>query len=106
MTRVSSNAGKHSYLRPENDYLFNEIRDKEKGIPIDFSIKPKFNIKIDTEYKDKKKRKIFFKDIVVFKDEEYSIIYNPKEFYWIMEKCSDPQKQLKLKEYAKLVIIK
>jgi len=106
MTRVSSNAGKHPYLRTDLGDLFEHIRKKEKGIKIDFNIQPLFKNAVDTEYKDKNKKVIGYKDVVSYKNEEYLVTYNSKEFYWIIENLHDQKKVLKLREIADSVVIK
>jgi len=106
MTRVSSNAGKHPYLRTDLGDLFEHIRNKEKGTRIDFNIQPQFKNIVATEYKDKRGKGIDYKDIVTHKNEDYLVTYNSKEFYWIIENLHDNKKVLKLREIADSVVIK
>jgi hypothetical protein len=106
MTKVSSNAGKHPYLRTDLGDLFKHIRNKDKGIKIDFNVLPVFKNIVDTEYKDKNRKRINYKDVVNYKNEEYLVTYNSKEFYWIIENLHDKEKVVKLSEIAGSVVIK
>lgn len=104
MTRVSSNAGKHPYLRP--DFVPPvEINYEKTGIKFDPNIIPKFHIEIDSEYKDKKGKKLYFKDIVTFEKEQYTVGYDGQVFCWIISTVKNPKKTLKLKDYHKSVIL-
>jgi len=105
MTKVSSNAGKHPYLRPENDHLFDHLRIEKEGISLS-KVKPVFVDSVQTDYSDQKKRKLFYQDVVIFKGEEYRIDYDTREYCWIMEKLDDPKKRLNLKKTASSVVFK
>jgi hypothetical protein len=107
MTKVSSNAGKHPYQRTDGDYAhqFDHIRNHERGIEFNHTIKPKFNSKVETEFKDKEGKRILFKDLLIFKKEEYVVGYNSKEFFWNIENTTDPKKMHKLSEIAHLTIL-
>lgn len=105
MTRVSTNAGKHPYLRSDLGDLFEHIRNYEKGIPIDFTVVPKFNVVAETEYYDKKNIKIFYNDVVTYKMEKYKITYDSREHFWIMENIVDSGKRLKLRDFADSVLL-
>jgi len=106
MNKVSSNAGKHPYLRPENDHLFDHIRIKEGGIPMNSTVKPVFVNAVQTEYTDKNGKKLFYRDVVMYKGEEYRIDYDSKEFCWVLENLSDPKNRLKLMIIADFVEVK
>lgn len=106
MTKVSTNAGKHPYLR--SDFIPPvEIHYKGTGIEFDPKILPKFKSIIDTEYKDKKGRKLFFKDIVVYitEKEEYEIGYDGRVFCWILINQKNPKRTLKLKEFHNSILL-
>jgi len=96
MRRVSSNAGKDPYRRSDFISPFNPTI-KKKGIPFNFNIKPNFTVKIDTEYCDNVGNKLYFKDIIIFENEEYEIGYDGKEFNWIIFLVKNNEKKLKLK---------
>lgn len=105
MTKVSSNAGKHFYLRSDHEYIFAHIKEHKPGIEL-IKVIPKFKTVIDTGYVDKKKAKLFFKDIIIYNKEEYHIDYNAKEFYWIACSFENPEKNLKLSKIAKKCLLK
>lgn len=106
MTKVSSNAGKHPYLRPENSHLFVHI-EKSNGKKLLPQEQVKFNnISAETEFVDKKKKRLSYRDIVTLDKEDYEIGYNSREFYWNMVNLKDPKKTLRLSENAHLVVLK
>jgi hypothetical protein len=99
MTRVSTNAGKHSYLRSDKRDIFKRKK-AENYIPIDFSIKPSFDCKFETDYSDKNGKTIFYKDVVTYKNEEYEVSYDSRNFHWSVV-SKKTQETLKLKEIHK-----
>lgn len=103
MTKVSTNAGKHPYLRTgdEYDHLFDHLWIKTGGIKMNHAIQPKFKTVIDTGKKDKRGKKLFFKDVVLYEKKEYQIDYNAKDFYWILRLNSDPTKTHPLNSVCK-----
>jgi hypothetical protein len=106
MTKVSTNAGKHPYLRNDGDFahLFDHIHLKKEGIKFDFKIKPKFN-PVDTDLKDKNGVNLFHMDIVQYKREEYLVGYDTRNFNWKITKISDNKTSLNLNDVHKSVVI-
>lgn len=106
MSKASSNAGKHNYLRSDREDLFSHIKFSEGGIPLN-SFKPIYKLqKINSEYVDKFGKQLFYRDIVSYKDEDYRIDYNSKEFYWILVNLNDSKKAQILKKTAHLSIFR
>lgn len=106
MPKVSSNAGKHPYLRPENASFFVSNNIEKKGLPFKENLIVKFKVNIETDYCDKKKNVLSYLDIVTFKNEDYKITYDSKEYRWIMENLNDSKKVEILQEKAHLAILK
>lgn len=105
MTKVSTNAGKHPYLRVENGHLFANIGSAD-GKPLAVQKKVKFNVVCDTNLTDKNKKKLFYRDIVIFDKEEYEIGYDSREFQWNMVNINDSKKVLNLAKNANLITLK
>lgn len=105
MTKVSTNAGKHPYLRIDLDHLFDHMRIKEKGIKMDHTKQPQFNTVVETGISDKKDKKLFFKDIIIYNNEEYQVDYNAKDFHWMISNIIDPIKTYNLNKVANSVIL-
>jgi hypothetical protein len=106
MSKVSSNAGKHPYLRPENASLFDDLISEKEGLPFLPDDKVKFVHQVETEFVDKKKKTLFFRDVVTYNQEEYEVNYDSKNFCWIIRSLNDPKKVEKLREKADLTIFK
>lgn len=106
MTKVSSNAGKHPYLRSDNVSLFHDIKQQKKGLRFDPDNQPKARSRVSTEYFDQNNLEIFGGDTVIYKNEEYRIDYSSREFSWIMEKVNDPKRYEILRKTAHLTILK
>lgn len=106
MTKVSSNAGKHPYLRTdEEEYrnLFSHLKFGHGGVPISEIKNPFFKVKIETEYVDKNNEIIHFKDTVKFQNREYRIDYwNQK---WVMVNTEDIEDIDFLAETAHLTVL-
>jgi hypothetical protein len=103
MTKVSTNAGKHPYRRSDFVSPYKQNYDKP-GLPL-VPTKAKFKTVIDTEYKDKKGKKIFFRDVIIYNKGEYKIDYDAKQFYWVACSLKKPEKALKLSQIAGQSII-
>lgn len=106
MSKVSTNAGKHPYLRPENASLFDNLFPEKEGLPFTKDMKVKFMIQVETEYKDKKKTMLSYRDIVTYQKEDYEIDYDSREYRWIMKNLADPKKVEILREKAHLAVLK
>jgi hypothetical protein len=104
MSKVSSNAGKHPYLRPENASLFDNLFPEKEGLP--FAKGVKFIVNVQTEYVDKKKNVLSYLDIVTYQKGDYEIGYDCKEFRWIMKNLTSPKRVEILKEKAHLTVLK
>jgi hypothetical protein len=108
MSKVSSNAGKHPYLRTdEEEYrnLFSHLKFDYGGVHISKIKKPFFNVTAETEYIDKDGQQISFKDILKFRKREYVVDFRDQK--WIMIDIKDPKKVEILKEKAlQTVLIK
>jgi hypothetical protein len=107
MSKVSSNAGKHPYLRTDEDEyrnLFNDPKFECSGGKRISEIKePFFKVEIDTEYVDKNKKNIHFNDTVKFQNREYRIDYwNEK---WVMVNMEDHEDIDFLSETAHLTVL-
>lgn len=102
MTKVSTNAGKHPYRR--SDYVPPVVIEKKmNGIP--FSSIVKFKAIVPTDYKDKKGKMLFFKDVIKYEKEEYEIGYNGKEFYWEITGINNPKNTYRLSDVNKSVFL-
>lgn len=106
MTKVSSNAGKHPYLRPDHEFLFDHLKNEKKGIKFDVNNQHKFVNVISTEYFDKNNIELFGGDTVTYKNVDHVITYDSREFCWIIENVNEPQKREILKKTAHLSVLK
>lgn len=106
MSKASSNAGKHNYLRSDREDLFKHIKFTEGGISLK-GFNPIYKEqKIATEYVDKFGKKLHYRDVISYKDEDYRIDYNSKEFYWILVNLTDPKNTQILKKTAHLTVFR
>lgn len=104
MKNVSSNAGKHPYRRSDFVSPYTVTYDKP-GIKL-IPITAKFKTIIETDYQDKKGKRIYFKDVIIYDEQEYIIDYNAKEFFWIAVSLKNESKTLKLSKIARKSTIK
>lgn len=105
MSKVSSNAGKHPYLRTdEEEYrnLFSHLKFDHGGIPISGIKEPIFKVEAETEYVDKNGQPICFRNILGFQKREYIVDFRDQK--WIMIDINDPKKVEILKEKAHLSV--
>jgi hypothetical protein len=85
MTKVSSNAGKHPYLREDKQLeLFGDVKRTIQN-PIKNNFNVKFNIIADTEYYDKNNNLIFFNDKILFEGEIYKVHYHSILHFWTIK---------------------
>lgn len=106
MSKVSSNAGKHPYLRTdEEEYknLFSHLKFDHGGIPISEIKKPFFKIEVDTEYVDQENQIIRFGDTLKFQKREYIVDFTDQK--WIMIDIKDFKKVEILREKAHLTVL-
>jgi len=106
MSKVSSNAGKHPYLRTdEEEYrnLFSHLKFDHGGIPISEIKKPFFNVTAETEYLDKNGQQICFRDTIEFKKREYVVYF--RDLKWIMIDTKDSKKVEILSEIANQTVL-
>lgn len=104
MSKVSSNAGKHPYLRSDCENLFNHLIIEKKGKLISSNLNPFFNVEIKTEFYDNKMQIISYRDIIQYKKEKYQINYDSQNFSWIAINV-DSNKIEKLNEIAQLSVL-
>lgn len=81
MGKTSSNAGIHHYLK--TDFQSDIKISEKKGIPLSTNIKPVETL-VKTEYKDKNKKDLYFRDKVEFNGSTYEVDYDPKKFKWVL----------------------
>jgi len=89
----------------KSTFTFDHMRINSPGIKMNHNMIPRAPEKIQTEYVDKKGKKIFFRDIIIYVKEEYEIDYNAKEFYWMAKNLNDPGKTFKLSKIASSTIL-
>lgn len=110
MTKVSSNAGKHSYLRPENSSFFDNLITKKhrqkRGLPLLPYNDVKFVIMIKTDYVDKNNRELYYNDVVSFNHEDYVVDYDSRNYCWIIRSENNSKKIEILSKIASLTILK
>jgi len=102
MGKASSNAGKDYYRRPDYQHLFKEIKEKVKGIPFTTETPTFVDTVVNTEYKDKNGKDLFFRDEVQLQDEKFIIDYDGKQFKWVVKNES---KVIMLKEVSKKIVL-
>ena len=90
MSKVSSNAGKHPYLRTDEDEyknLFSHLKFDHGGVLISVIKKPFFKIEVDTEYFDRDGEIIRYGDTLKFQKEEYIVDF--REEWWVLVNIKD-----------------
>lgn len=102
MGKASSNAGKDYYLRPDYQHLFKDIKSTLKGIPFTTETPTFVDTVVNTEYKDKNGKDLFFRDEVALEDEKFIIDYDGKQFKWVIK---NENKVIMLKEVSKKIIL-
>jgi hypothetical protein len=105
MTKVSSNAGKHPYLRPDHGFLFDHLKIDKNGRKFDTNVEVRIKQRISTDYFDSNKVEIFYGDTVTYREVEYLVTYDTREYCWTMENILQPEKRKKLKETAHLTVL-
>jgi hypothetical protein len=105
MTKVSTNAGKHPYLRTDLGDLFEHMHKNNNTISLK-NINPKFHVEIDTEYSDKNKKQLFYGDIVVLENNRYKVDYDTRELSWVFVNQKNPKLLKKLNKFSKLAELK
>lgn len=106
MPKVSSNAGKHPYLRTnEREYenLFSHLKTESGGIPISEISNPSFKVDVETEYVDKNNQSIRFRDTLIFQKREYVVDFRDEK--WVMIDASNPKKMEILGKKAHLTVL-
>lgn len=106
MSKVSTNAGKHPYLRTdEEEYrnLFSHLKTESGGIPILKIKTPLFKVEAETEFFDKNNQSIWFGDSLKFQNDEYVVKFQNRK--WIMVNIKDSKKVEILKEKAHLTVL-
>jgi hypothetical protein len=85
MGKVSTNAGKHPYLRPDfHDALFGKNKTDEKsGTALSQIIMGKFKNIVETGYVDANGEMLFFGDEVTLDGETYTMDYDSRFHAWI-----------------------
>lgn len=101
MARISTNAGKHPYMRSDSGHLFGNLEPEKAGIPFNADIKIRFVNVVDTEYRDERDKIIYFKNIVKYNGETYQVDYDGQNFWWIIRSEENPTKTHKLSAVAK-----
>lgn len=105
MPKASSNAGLHYYLRSDYGHLFEKMKPNSDNMPLlpQDQVKIKSNV-IKTEYKDEKGKDLYFKDVVEYDGETYSVDYDGKQFKWVIK--SKTKVYMLRDVYKKLVLVK
>ncbi len=100
MGKASTNAGIHPYLKPDfKSSIPTEI--ENKGKPLSIKSQKILTI-VNTEYKDCKKKDLYFKDEVELDGLKYIIDYDSKNFKWIL---IHDRKIIVLKDVNKRVLL-
>lgn len=100
MGKTSSNAGIHPYLKP--DFKFTNIVETGSGLPLSTQTLKFVDSPINTEYKDKNKKDLYFKDEVQYENSNYQINYDSKNFKWAIVRGKT---MIALKEVHKQVVL-
>lgn len=107
MGKASTNAGKDYYLRPDYQYLFDNINPEKNGIPLSTKNPIFMETIVKTEYKDKKGKDLYFKDEVELEENgtnsgKFIVDYDGKQFKWVIK---NDKKTIILKDVTKMLIL-